>query len=103
MPYKIMKQGTGYHVMGPDGPMSKAPMPHEKAMAQMRALMAQEGKGMSRFSELSKKIQKTGKSKERADKISAAIGRKKYGKRRFAQMAVKGGRRKAGGIPAYAE
>jgi hypothetical protein len=45
---------------------------------------------MSKFSELSKKIQAEGKSKQAADAIAASIGRKKYGKQGMAKKAAKG-------------
>lgn len=50
---------------------------------------------MSRFSELSSKIQKKrGYPKDRADAIAAAVGREKYGKDRFQAMAAAGRRKK---------
>lgn len=46
---------------------------------------------MSKFTELSSKIQKKqGIGKERANAIAASIGRKKYGKTTFQKMATKG-------------
>lgn len=46
---------------------------------------------MSKFSELSNKIQKKqGISKKAADAITATIGRNKYGKKKFQEMAAKG-------------
>ena len=46
---------------------------------------------MSKFTQLSEKIQKKqGIGKERANAITAAIGRKKYGKQTFQKMAAKG-------------
>lgn len=44
MPYKLAKKGSGYMVMGPNGAMSKKTMPKARAMAQMRALYANEPK-----------------------------------------------------------
>jgi hypothetical protein len=50
---------------------------------------------MSKFSELSNKIQKKQNiSKERANAITATIGRKKYGKAQFQKMAVAGKKKK---------
>jgi hypothetical protein len=50
---------------------------------------------MSKFSELSNKIQKKqGVSKKSADAITAAIGREKYGKKKFQQMAMAGKNKK---------
>ena len=49
---------------------------------------------MSKFSELSAKIQAEGKSKASADAITAAIGRKKYGKKKFQEMSAKGRKKK---------
>lgn len=46
---------------------------------------------MSKFSQLSSKIQKKqGISKKSADAITAVIGRNKYGKQKFQEMAAKG-------------
>lgn len=50
---------------------------------------------MSKFSELSNKIQKKqGISKKSADAITAAIGREKYGKKKFQEMAAAGKKKK---------
>ena len=49
---------------------------------------------MSKFSELSSKIQKKqGISKENADAITATIGRNKYGPKKFQEMAAAGRRK----------
>jgi hypothetical protein len=46
---------------------------------------------MSRFSELSSKIQKSQNiSREGANAIAATIGRNKYGKEKFQKMAAEG-------------
>lgn len=50
---------------------------------------------MSKFSELSNKIQKKQKiSKESANAITAKIGREKYGKAKFQKMALAGKKKK---------
>lgn len=50
---------------------------------------------MSKFSELSNKIQKKQNiSKKSADAITATIGREKYGKKKFQEMAVAGKKKK---------
>jgi hypothetical protein len=50
---------------------------------------------MSKFSELSNKIQKKqGVSKKSADAITATIGRAKYGKKKFQEMAAAGKKKK---------
>lgn len=52
-------------------------------------------KAMSKFKELSSKIQKKqGISKERANAIAAVIGRNKYGKTAFTKMATAGKKKK---------
>jgi len=50
---------------------------------------------MSKFSQLSSKIQKKSNlSKESANAIAAKIGREKYGKTQFQKMAVAGKKKK---------
>lgn len=50
---------------------------------------------MSKFSQLSNKIQKKqGISKKSADAITASIGREKYGKKKFQEMAAAGKKKK---------
>jgi len=50
---------------------------------------------MSKFSQLSNKIQKKqGISKKSADAITASIGREKYGKKKFQEMATAGKKKK---------
>jgi hypothetical protein len=47
MPWKLKKSGKGYIVVteGTGRPHSKKPLPRARAMAQMRALYAQQKKG----------------------------------------------------------
>lgn len=49
---------------------------------------------MSKFNELSKKIQKQWHSKQSADAIAASIGRKKYGAEWMAKKAAEGKKKK---------
>lgn len=49
---------------------------------------------MSKFKELSSKIQKQWHDKKSADAIAASIGRKKYWKKKFQKMAEAGKKKK---------
>lgn len=42
MPYSLEKSGGGYFVVGPSGRKSKSPLSHATALAQMKALYANE-------------------------------------------------------------
>lgn len=44
MPYRLEQSGSGFYVVGPSGRHSKRPLPRKRAVAQLRALSAQEQK-----------------------------------------------------------